>query len=411
VTANEPQPEKPRFPFDPDEPLRRVPELELELRSDGSIHFPRHGFHYGPHALRVLDAFATPQSFREAMAALTAQTRGVQDWADLSSTIRGLVGVGILERVRGSVTSPSADVGYDAPIQHIAMLNDRQRTAAYLEAIPEVVREGDVVVEIGTGSGILALAAARAGARHVYAIETGAIGRAAEAMFAANGFSDRITLIPGLSTRVSLPERADVFVSELVGNEALEERILELTLDTIQRFLKPDARFVPRWLRVYAAAVEIPAPVVAGHRFTEETGARWSDWYGGFDFSPLGRANPPSTRRILFRAQAPRDWIRASEPVLLADIDLASGHPALLEVEVHAAVEARAAVNGLVSWFDLGLSPGVEISTDPRRAPEDNHWLVPVWMLPEPVPVEPGETLTLRYSYPGPIHRRVTISK
>ena len=411
MSANEQPPGKSRFPFDPDEPLRRVPELTLELRSDGSIHFPRHGFHYGPHALRVLDAFATPLSFREAMAMLTAQVQGVQDWADLSSTIRGLVAVGILERVRGSVTSPSGDVGYDAPIQHIAMLNDRQRTAAYLEAIPEVVREGDVVVEIGTGTGILSLAAARAGARHVYAIETGSIGRAAEAMFAANGFGDRITLVPGLSTRVSLPERADVFVSELVGNEALEERILELTLDAIQRFLKPDARLVPCRLQVRAAAFELPSSVVAGHRFTEETEARWSDWYGGFDFSPLGRANPPSTRRILFRAHAPRDWIRASEPVLLADIDLGSGHPATLESEARAAVEARATVNAMVAWFDLGLSPGVEISTDPARAPADNHWLLPVWMLSEPFPVEPGETLTLRYSYPGPIHRRMTISK
>lgn len=400
-----------KFPFDPDEPLRRVPELALELRSDGSIHFPRHGFHYGPHALRVLDAFATPVSFREAMTTLKAQVKGVQDWADLSSTIRGLMGVGILERVRGSVTSASGDVGYDAPIQHIAMLNDRQRTAAYLEAIPQVVREGDVVVEIGTGTGILALAAARAGARRVYAIETGAIGRAAEAMFAANGFGDRITLVPGLSTRVSLPERADVFVSELVGNEALEERILELTLDAIERFLKPDARHVPYRLKIYAAAYEIPAAVVAGHRFTEETEARWSEWYGGLDFSPLGSANPPSTRRILFRAQAPRDWIQVSETVLLADIDLASGHPALLESEARIAVENAGTVNGIVSWFDLGLSPAVEISTAPARAPVDNHWLIPVWMLSEPVPVEPGETLTLRYSYPGSIHRRVTISK
>ena len=113
VTAS-PDP-KPRFPFDPDEPLRRAPELTLELRSDGSVHFPDHGYHYGPHALRVLDAFATPRSFREAMAALTPEATGAQDWADLSGTIRGLFSIGILERVDGGAVRPAGAVGFDQP--------------------------------------------------------------------------------------------------------------------------------------------------------------------------------------------------------------------------------------------------------------------------------------------------------
>ena len=74
-------------------------------------------------------------------------------------------------------------------------------------------------------------------------------------------------------------------------------------------------------------------------------------------------------------------------------------------------VETSAAVNGIAVWFDLGLGPGVEISTGPGEASEDNHWRLPVWILPDPVAVKPGETITIRYSYPGPIHRRVTISK
>jgi predicted RNA methylase len=60
---------------------------------------------------------------------------------------------------------------------HLAMLDDRNRTAAYLEAIRDGVREGDVVVDIGTGTGVLAAAAAQAGARRVYAIEVGDIRR------------------------------------------------------------------------------------------------------------------------------------------------------------------------------------------------------------------------------------------
>ena len=93
---------------------------------------------------------------------------------------------------------------------HVNMLNDRTRTSGYLASIGKAVRRGDVVLDIGTGTGIYAIAAARAGARHVYAVEAGRIAKAARTLFEANGVADRITLIRGLSTRITLPERADV---------------------------------------------------------------------------------------------------------------------------------------------------------------------------------------------------------
>jgi predicted RNA methylase len=84
---------------------------------------------------------------------------------------------------------------------HVALLNDRRRTGA--ETITQVVKPGDVVVDLASGTGILALAAARAGAAHVYAIESTAVGRVAQALFEANGFGDRITLLSGWSTRLA----------------------------------------------------------------------------------------------------------------------------------------------------------------------------------------------------------------
>ena len=104
---------------------------------------------------------------------------------------------------------------------HIAMLNDRRRTASFLAAIRRVVRPGDVVVDVGTGTGVLAIAAAQAGAARVYAVEATGIGKLAEANFRANGLQDRITLVPGWSMQVTLPERADVLVSEVIGKTPL----------------------------------------------------------------------------------------------------------------------------------------------------------------------------------------------
>jgi predicted RNA methylase len=104
---------------------------------------------------------------------------------------------------------------------HLALLNDRRRTTSFLDTIATVVRPGDVVVDVGTGTGVLALAAARAGARHVYAIEMGGIADCAEGLFEASDASDRITLVRGRSLDVRLPERADVLVCELIGHAPL----------------------------------------------------------------------------------------------------------------------------------------------------------------------------------------------
>lgn len=134
---------------------------------------------------------------------------------------------------------------------HLDMLNDRTRTLSFIEAIRETVRPGDVVLDVGTGTGILAAAAARAGARHVYAIEAGQIHRVARELFASNNLSDRITLVKGWSTQVELPERADVLISEVIGHEPLAEDVLETTWDAVARLVKPDARLVPRRLRIF----------------------------------------------------------------------------------------------------------------------------------------------------------------
>jgi hypothetical protein len=401
------------FDLDPDEPLQRLPDLDVRLQSNGSVRvdLESRAILCGPHALRVLETFAHPTTFKDAIDVLKTEVRGTQDWVDLSDTIMNLFRAGVLEPHERASRRPAMRTGFDSPVEHISMLNDRARTGSYLDAIQEVVRPGDVVVELGTGTGVLAVAAARAGARHVYAIEAGSIGRVAEAGFAANGLSDRITLVPGLSTSVSLPERADVLISEIIGNEPLQERVLESTRDAIQRFLEPDARFLPRTLRIYAVPVDIPETATARFQFCASTQAQWEEWYG-MDFRALSGGNAPDPFKVFVRPHRPRDWPRLSEPALLAEIDFSTGQPPTIvrEATVMAGREGR--INGIVEYFELGLSPGVDLSVDPAVVDEQCSWRLPVWFLPDPLEVAPEEPLTLRYEY-GTNNRfgRVTIRK
>lgn len=245
----------------PDLRLQRVPEFKLYVDSSSAVQILTDSgtVWCGPYGLTLLDAFTRPRPVREVLDQIQPQITGVQDWLDLAGTLLQLHKAGVLrEQTEARPAVATRANSFASPPIHIAMLNDTTRTAGFLAAIREVVRPGDVVVDIGTGTGILAVAAARAGARHVYAIEASAIGKGARAVFEANGLADRITLLEGWSTQLTLPERADVLVSEIIGNDPLGESILEYTRDALQRLLKPGARLVPGRLRLFGLPITIP---------------------------------------------------------------------------------------------------------------------------------------------------------
>jgi protein arginine N-methyltransferase 1 len=97
------------------------------------------------------------------------------------------------------------------------MIADRVRMNAYVQALRQAVKPNSVVLDIGTGTGIFALLACQFGARHVYAIEADDAIEVARQIAAANGYTDRIEFIQDVSTKLSLPEKADVIISDLRG--------------------------------------------------------------------------------------------------------------------------------------------------------------------------------------------------
>ncbi|WP_310450204.1 50S ribosomal protein L11 methyltransferase [Sulfuritalea sp.] len=117
-------------------------------------------------------------------------------------------------------------------------LIDEERTMAFAKAIAATVRPGDVVVDMGTGSGVLAMLAARAGAKKVYAIEIDRSNIATlDAVFRANGLEDRIVLIHGDVCKVDLPEKVDVIIGEMIATALIEE-LQVLATNNMLRFAK-----------------------------------------------------------------------------------------------------------------------------------------------------------------------------
>ena len=192
----------------PDTLLHRIVDLELNLVADNSVRVFMEGgwIESGRHTFEILKAFATPTPLQLGLRSIFAE--GTEDHAVALATVKRLHELGCL--LTHEARPFSTDRGFGNARVHIAMLNDRARVDAYFAGLRAVVRPGDVVLDIGTGTGVLALAAAQAGARRVYAVESGSMADVAQANFEASAYADRITLIRGWSTQIELPELADV---------------------------------------------------------------------------------------------------------------------------------------------------------------------------------------------------------
>ena len=389
----------------PDTLLRRMDELSIQVSAAGDTSAAAAAGNLvscGPHGLAILDVFSEPTTFSDALEALGARVHGAQDWIDLTAAITRLHAEAILV-VEGEARR-DAEIplrgSFDSPGPHVAMLDDRVRTAAFLAALDEVVGDEDVVVDIGTGTGILAARAARAGAARVYAVEATPIARHARAVFEANDVGDRVTLVEGWSTRVTLPERADVVVAEILGSEALEERALHVLLDARRRHLKPGGRLVPSRLRVFGVPVAVPEETLGTVTFTPSNTRRWSSWYG-LDLAPLGAYSARLRHRLTLPIADVREWEPLSDPVLLVDFSLADLETPAVDVLVGGTASSSGDANGAYAFFEAELSPGETLTTNPAAEHGVTSWGLPVWLFSESIPLSSGKEFGLGYTYRG----------
>jgi precorrin-6B methylase 2 len=389
-------------PLAPTTVLRRAAELEVRVTSTGDTTVILNGgaVSCGPHGLAILDAFSEPCALAEALERLGPRARGAQDWIDLTSSVARLHDARILREKDDPELDVDVAVGpaFDNPAPHVAMLEDRVRTSAFLAALEEVVGRDDVVLDIGTGSGVLAAGAARAGARRVYAIEASAIGRHARAVFAANRLDEQVTLVEGWSTRATLPERADVAVAEILGSEALEERMLPVLLDARNRLLKPDARLIPSLVRIFVVLVSVPDDDRSRVTFTGSNTARWSSWYG-LDLTPLSAFAARLQHRVTVPIDDARGWERLSRPVRVAEFDLSRLETLAVDVVLDVVASSSGVADGAIGYFEAQLSPNVAVSTDPANDLRPISWGTPVWLFPEPLELRRGDELRLRYEF------------
>jgi type I protein arginine methyltransferase len=127
------------------------------------------------------------------------------------------------------------------------MLADYVRTGTYQKAMynNSIDFEGKVVLDVGTGTGVLAFFALQAGAAKVYAVDASDAVIVAEKLAKANGYGDKVVVVKGKIEEIELPEKVDIIVSEPIGFLLVHERMLESYVTARDRFLKPGGLMMP----------------------------------------------------------------------------------------------------------------------------------------------------------------------
>jgi tetratricopeptide (TPR) repeat protein/precorrin-6B methylase 2 len=275
------------------------------------------------------------------------------------------------------------------PAWHIPMINDDERNAAYERALKRAVTPESIVFEIGTGSGLVAMMAARAGARQVVTCEAvPVLAELAKETIGRNGFSDRITVLSKRSTQVKLgedlPEMADIFVSELVNIGMLAPNMLPIIQHARTNLVKPNGRIIPEAAVVWGALMQCdhlarinPVKSVAG-----------------FDMGAFDVFRSPGYAQIDLGAD-PHRVLSGRFRVLDFDFRAAMKTEDLRPLAVIA--NHAGTCHGICFWFDLILDAETIYRSESRS--RTNHWKQAIHFFPEPIDLEDGDRLDLAAGY------------
>lgn len=256
---------------------------------------------------------------------------------------------------------------------HQRMVADVHRMTTYERAIRAVVRPGDAVLDVGAGTGVLSLFAARAGARVVHAVESMSVGQLIGGLALQNAVADRVVVHQADVRELPIAEPVDVIVSDCLGRFLLDDRMGE-AMQAAFRWLKPEGRVIPGSVELVMAPVELV------HFLPLDT---WRFTALGLDVSPLERFAEHQTYAITCDP-----YQLLAEPAALTTWRPPEVAPSF-DKELDYVVTRAGRLRGLIGWFRATLAPGVVLSTEPGH---ETHWSQLLFPLP-PRRVREGDRL------------------
>lgn len=277
------------------------------------------------------------------------------------------------------------------PKWHFDMLADTERNDAYNKAITSMISPQDTVLDIGTGSGLLALMAARAGAAHVCAVEmVSDLAEVASEIVTANNYQDIINIHHDKSTNLKignqLDRKATFVVSEILDAGLLGEGVIPSLRHAWQNLLEPGAKCVPKGADLYGILIETKdyhkvSPVKE---------------ISGFDLTPFNKFSDSDGYVTKHLDHLPHSVMSAVFPIIKVDFynlppSVSFENPILTPLEIQ--VQKSGTVHGVAFWFNLHITDQISMSSAPDG--EMVHWGQAVFIFPEAKTVTSGDVLQI----------------
>ncbi|KAM4801406.1 protein arginine N-methyltransferase 7 isoform X4 [Urocitellus parryii] len=320
----------------------------------------------------------------------------------------------------GSVEWLEEDEHYDyhqeiARSSYADMLHDKDRNIKYYQgiraAVSRVKNRGQkaIVLDIGTGTGLLSMMAVTAGADFCYAIEVfKPMADAAVKIVKKNGFSDKIKVINKHSTEVTvgpdgdMPCRANILVTELFDTELIGEGALPSYEHAHRHLVQENCEAVPHRATVYAQLVESRRMWSWNKLFPVRVQTSLGEQVI-IPPSELERCpGAPSVYDIQLNQVSPTDFTVLSDVLPMFSVDFSkqvSSSAAFYSRQFEPLASGQAQV--VLSWWDIEMDPEGKIKctmapfwahSDPKGLQWRDHWMQCVYFLPQEEPIVQGTT-------------------
>jgi type I protein arginine methyltransferase len=264
------------------------------------------------------------------------------------------------------------------------MIADKVRMRAYEQALTRAVKPGSVVIDIGTGTGVLAFIACKLGARIVYAIEPNDLIDVAKEMADANGFSSRIKFIKDISTKVNLEEKADVVVSDLRGAMPPYGEHIPSVIDARTRFLKPGGILIPQRDTLWLSVVESP-------KIFRTLVEPWEKYEPQFD---MQIARTMAVNHVVV------EWAKVNELLTHPSKWLTLKYSTIESPNIAGLLDQKVlrsgTAHGFMVWFDAELMEGITFDNTPGAKPRPKVYRNTFFPFLHPVKVSRGNRIEIQ---------------
>ena len=257
------------------------------------------------------------------------------------------------------------------------------RLTQYADAIGTTVRDGDVVLDLGTGSALLAVLACRAGAERVYAVESTDAIRIGELLASGSEYRERIEFIQVSSSQLVLPEPVDVIVADIHDTFGLQPGALNSFIDARKRLLKPGGAIIPRATELLVAPVEAPA-------FYAREIDVWARDVQGVDLSAV---RPLAVGHVHAGRFSPEHLLSA--PAQLGAIGIAEVESLHISGSVRTTAARGGLLHGVCGCFVTTLAGDIRMGNVPGDSSTTN-FAQAFFPLDQPVAVEAGDEISIR---------------